>query len=139
MIKSIISFADYANRFAVDEHVFSICVMAMEQGALHVDTTNGMGATLGPLFMYYSWLFRQDLWDRYLALCPDVALFWHVVVSWGHGHVFPDVSVKRMRDTPVLWADLGLVKSRASWVQDEVSQRIRHSLRFAWIAAVVVG
>jgi hypothetical protein len=119
----------------------------IEQGLLHVDAVNCKGNTLGFLYIRHSSVFDQGLWHRYWALRPNVALFWKLMLQKGFlvakwvNNEFTIVSI-RLRATATLWEDLGLLHSFAhampAWIRKEVCRRIRDSVRFAWMAAVVV-
>ena len=111
---------------------------------LHVDTVDCPGMTRGVILWCTS--ANQVLWDRYWALSPDVALFWKGVFVFCFPAVFHvDKSLlgsRRLCNTPVLWEDLGLLLGYAHmmpvWMREETRKHIRDSVRFAWIAAVVI-
>ena len=138
MIKKVSSFKMFTKTSYFCELTLEKGVLAMEQGALHVDAVNGFGATLGTLLFANPDLVDQSLWDRYFALGPDVALFWKVLSTQFYED---DTSCRRLQDTPALWADLGVVVQRFAsldaWVHAEVYRRFQLSLRFVWIAATV--
>jgi hypothetical protein len=140
MARTVYSFLAYAKKEAYDT-----CVSAMEQGLLHVDTTNAWGWTFGYLFVKNETAFNKCLWDRYWALHPDVSLFWRLVrermqslcLSRGPTCVFMHLR-EALRSTPALWADLALVQPvgrTCVFIQEEIDKR--EACRFAWIAAVV--
>jgi hypothetical protein len=135
MIRTVVLFIKYVRAQKLEEsNVFASCIMAMEQGSLHPDATNGSGETLGVVHLLYHPYFDSVLWDKYWALGPDVATFWSGMRSYADTK---DI----LKNTPALWTDLGLVQRFAkknSWLEGEVHGRIRASLRFAWIAAVVL-
>ena len=137
MIRTVVLFIKYVRAQKLEEsNVFASCIMAMEQGSLHPDATNGAGETLGVVHLLYHPYFDSVLWDKYWALGPDVATFWS---AWPSTVFSPQADI--LRNTPALWADLGLVQRFAkknSWLEGEVHGRIRASARFAWIAAIVL-
>ncbi len=133
----------------MNKRVFEKSIAAMEAGDLHVDAQNKDRFTLAVVFVLNPSLCKDEhfcLWDRYWALGPSVALFWKSIP-----HIcsfFFDMSCTYsdsipafwLRNTAALWEDLALPQRAAHvfpWVQEEVFQRTRHSLRFAWIAAAV--
>jgi hypothetical protein len=83
--------------------------------------------------------FQTSLWDKYWALGPDVATFWSALPADKLLRASKERDI--LISTPILWEDLELVQSFAykhPWIEEEVTRRrIRASLRFAWIAAVV--
>ena len=141
MITSVTSFSRFAKRgWFCDE-----CVGSMEKGVLHVDAINEFGYTIGFYLIKYSLESDQRLWDRYWTLNPSVALFWKLVLSEPSNDCVFDKSTRssrRLRETAALWEDLGLVHSFAhmmpAWMREEVHNRIRISVRFAWMAAAVL-
>ncbi len=110
---------------------------------LHVDAINNMGHTLGFYFMYHSNFFRKSLWDRYWALGPDVVLFWKQLLPFKNVYWDEVDNSNRLRKTSALWTDpcLGLLPEYIlpDWMHEEVRKRVRDSVKFAWIAAVVVA
>jgi hypothetical protein len=140
MITSLTSFA----RFAKSAWFCDKCIGFMEKGVLHVDTINEVGMTIGFYLIRHSLDSDQWLWDRYWALGPSVPFFWKLALSGPLvGLVLDEFthSSRRLRETSVLWEDLGLVYSFAhmmpAWIRREVRKRIRDSVRFAWIAVIV--
>jgi hypothetical protein len=143
MITSVKSFCEYARTSSFNDKMFEKCIGDMEQGLLHVDTVDCSGMTLG--LILWNTLANQSFWDRYWALSPNVALFWRIVFLWRFLAVFSYKSShcrSRLCNTSALWEDLGVLLDYAHimpvWMQDEVHDRIRDSVRFAWIAAVVI-
>jgi hypothetical protein len=123
------------------EDVVGRCVTDMEQGLLHVDTvTWGGGMTLAFYFVNGWKPCDQELWDRYWALSPSVPLFWKIAESLHFDEVF--MSCRKLRKTTALWEDLGLLLGYAhmmpAWMRKKVFRRFRNSVRFEWMAAVVV-
>ena len=143
-IHEVVSFSHYASETKICRHVFDYCVVAMEAGQLHVDAINSFGGTLGVLFFVNSQMFDGQLWERYWALGPNLALFWKgLSVRFGQEFLYKNsASSTVLRNTPAAWTDLGLVGQYGflrPWIQEEiVDQRKQHKLRFAWIAAVVL-
>ena len=144
MVTSVRSFHEYARSTTLHDEMLEKCVGDMEQGLLHVDTVDSSGMTLGVIL--WSTSSDQSFWDRYWALSPDVGLFWKEVgFLWRFSAVFLYKSShgrSRLCTTSALWEDLGVLLDYAHifpvWVQEEVHKRIRDSVRFAWIAAVVI-
>jgi hypothetical protein len=143
MITQVKCFQEYARTCSFNDKMSEKCIGDMEQGLLHVDTVDCSGMTLGVIL--WSTLANQSFWDRYWALSPDVALFWRIVFRWRFSAVFSYKSSlirSRLCNTSALWEDLGLLLGYAHvvpvWMQEEVHKRIRDSVRFAWIAAVVI-
>ena len=107
-----------------------------------MDATNQFGSTLGVVHVVDHDYFHSFLWDKYWSLGPDVATFWSSI----HKAMFARSSLSSrqtdiLKNTPALWSDLGLVQkfaSKNSWLEGEVHRRIRASLRFAWMAAVIL-
>ncbi len=103
-----------------------------------MDATNRCGRTIGVVHLAdYDYFdnFDSVLWYKYWEMGPDVATFWSGMPT----DLFSG-EVDILRNTPGLWADLALVQRFAkkdSWLESEVHERIRASLRFAWMAAVV--
>jgi hypothetical protein len=119
------------------------CILAMEQGLLHVDAVNRNGETLGVYYVVetgHADFQSPSLWDKYWALGPDVATFWSALPADGMSWAVIDFDI--LINTPVLWEDVELVQTFAykhPLIRKEVTRRrIRASLRFAWIAAVVL-
>ena len=143
MITEVFSFQHYA-RSTWNDEMFEKCVGDMEQGLLHVDTVDSSGTTLGVIL--WRSLASQFFWDRYWALSPDVALFWKGVFLFCFPAVFhvdkSSLRSSRLCNTPVLWEDLGLLLGYAHmmpfWMREKIRKLIRDSVRFAWIAAVVI-
>ena len=68
---------------------------------------------------------------------PDVATFWAAMPRYKLRSQEQDI----LKNTPSLWTDLALVQRFAeknSWAEGEVHERIRGSLRFAWMAAALL-
>ena len=144
MITKVCTFREYARLLNRSEDIIERCVGDMEKGLLHVDTLNRWGVTLA-FYFNSNKPSDQRLWDRYWALGPSVALFWKFALSEPSCFVVLGeftYSSRRLRETAALWEDLGLVLSfqhmMPPWMREEVRRRIRISVRFAWIAAVVI-
>ena len=143
--KNVDLFGHYVVELGWPSHFSSVtesCIFAIEQGGLHVDAVNRYGHTVGVSYVLeirWGHDFQFSLWDKYWALGPDVATFWSALPA------DKLVRASKERDilisTPILWEDLELVQSFAykhPWIEEEVTRRrIKASLRFAWIAAVV--
>jgi hypothetical protein len=145
MITEVVLFREYAGLLNRSEDFIDRCVGDMEKGLLHVDTVNRWGVTLA-LYFNSSSPSDQRLWDRYWALGPSVALFWKLALSGPSVALVLDEfthSSRRLRETSVLWEDLGLVLSfqhmMPAWMRVEACRRIRDCVRFAWMAAVVAA
>jgi hypothetical protein len=140
MIRRVSLFQNYVRAQGLDEScVFASCILAMERGLLHVDATNRCGRTIGVVYVVDHDYFDSVLWHKYWEMGPDVATFWSAMPR--HRHILSSQEKDILRNTPGLWADLALVQRFAeknSWAKSEVHERIKTSLRFAWMAAVVL-
>ena len=136
MIRTVSLFENYIRAQGLDESsVFASCILAMERGLLHVDATNRCGRTIGVVHLVDHDYFDSVLWHKYWEMGPDVATFWSGMPS----DLFSG-ETDILRNTPGFWADLALVQRFAkkdSWLESEVHERIRASLRFAWMTAVM--
>ena len=139
MIRTVSFFKNYVHEQGLDEgDVFGSCILAMERGQLHVDATNQYGLTIGAVHLVDHHYLNSVLWYKYWALGPDVATFWSGMRSY-------ELNLSHTKDilknTPALWSDLATVQrfaAKNSWLESEVHERIRASLRSAWMAAVVL-
>jgi hypothetical protein len=135
MTRTVSLFKYYVHEQGLDEgDVFASCILAMERGQLHVDATNQYGLTTGAVHFVDHYYFHSIFWHKYWALGPDVATFWSGIRGYADTK---DI----LKNTPALWSDLAIVQrfaAKNSWLESEVHERIRASLRFAWMAAVVL-
>jgi hypothetical protein len=146
MIRSVRLFKFYVQEQGLDEdRVLESCILAIKLGLLHVDATNQFGSTIGAVHLLDHDYFHSYLWDKYWSLGPDVATFWSSIHKAMFAFARCSLSSRQtdiLKNTPALWSDLGLVQKFAaknSWLEGEVHRRIRMaSLRFAWMAAVVL-
>ena len=141
MQERVVSFYNFAGRIPV----LKPCVEAMERGILHVDAVNSLGNTLGIVLSIetdYHFEFQHKYWLRYWALKPSVQTYWTILTkksNWDRPLI-----LSRAALIPALWEDLSFIYNLATaadnlgWLREEVERRVSASLRFAWIAAVVV-
>ena len=116
-------------------------VQAMEKGTVHVDAVNSFGCTFGVVSACErSLVWKGEVLARYWALKPNVQKFW-TGMTWNPFCVI----LSRIADISALWEDLSFIYNlaagdgnRLAWVLPELDRRVSASLRFAWIAAVVL-